>query len=169
MNASLATIEATERLAVRDSALMAALHDWHGHKGLLFREDRDKSFDQWLRDLVIYFAGQFREVDPAPERIVKALEINAVGDKLASYWARHMAKEHGCKADTNCYMEEGVVFANVWLNGESAAFTKAYAEEVADSFRKAGYTAEVWVDEEDDTEVTVNAQIDFDIAWKKLV
>jgi hypothetical protein len=56
----------------------------------------------------------------------------------------------------------------VWLRGENAAFVESYAKEVADGFRKAGYSAEIWVDEEDDKEATVNAQIGFAL-FNKLV
>jgi hypothetical protein len=154
-------------MALRDASLKGALRDWHASKGCLPDGDRHKKFDEWLRDLIRYIADQFKEVDPEPVRIVKALEVNAIGDKMALYLASHMARERGMATDTNCYMEEGVVFSNVWLKGDNPGMVKTYAVDVANRFRSAGYSAEIWVDEEDDHEVTINAQIDFDLYMGK--
>ena len=160
MNASIATIEAAEKMVARNTALQAALRDWHRHKGQLNAADRDKPFDKWLRDLLFYLSDQVKEVDPAPDKLVAALKINAIGEDLALLWAYEMS-QNGLQTDINCYVEEGVVFSNLWLCDSEKVAVKMYAEEVAGKFREAGYSAEVWVDEEDEREVTVNAQIDF--------
>lgn len=167
MNASMVTIQAAEMLALQDTSLQAALHDWHNHKGRLEAEDRDKPFDRWLRDLLISLSDHMKETDPEPSRIVKALEINAVGDKLALYWAAQMARGHGLQTDTNCYVEDGMVYSSVWLKGDEPAWVKIHAEEVAGEFQKAGYATDICVDEEDDREVTINASIDFALYIKE--
>lgn len=167
MNASLATIKAAEELASQDTSLQATLRDWHSHKGRLSAEDQDKPFDVWLRDTLIYLSNHLKEVDPSPNRIVKVLEIHAVGDKLALYWAAQMARGHGLQTDTNCYVEEGIVHSSVWLKGDEPQWVKIHAEEVAGEFQKAGYATDICVDEEDDREVTVNASIDFALYIKE--
>ena len=161
MSCSQATIDAAIAMAQRDPALMGVLRNWHMREGRLCRETADKAFDQWLHGLLDYLSDQLGAVEPTPANLVQALEVNAVGDKLALYLASQMQREHGLFTDTNCYVEEGVIFASVWLCGELAAFVSGYAEEVANCFRQAGYAAEIWIDEEDDKKVTVNAQIDF--------
>lgn len=166
MMASKSTIRLATKLALSDVALSGALHDWHAHKGRLAAADQRKSFEQWLLEQIQYTDLGVQDIDPCPEVLVKALEICAIGDKLALYLAADAQREHGVDTDTNCYVEEGVVFSNVWLRADNAAWAKIYAEEIADKFNKAGYSAEVWVDEEDDRECTVNAQIDFALYYK---
>ena len=97
--------------------------------------------------------------------IAKALKVNAVGDELALFMA-NTAQADGFNTDVNSYVEENVVFSSVWVSGKTAAQNKMQAEEIAKMFNKAGYSAEVWVDDVDDTDVTVNAQIDFPIFLK---
>lgn len=166
MNCSMEVIDAAVIAVKNDLGLMGALLDWHSHKGRLCREEIDKPFDKWLRKQLDYTVRQLGHVDPTPQNIVKALEVEAIGDKLALYWASRMRREYGLSVDTDCYVKDGVVNTNIWLCGKRAVFVKSYAEEVAKGFQRVGYSAEIRVDEEDDREVTVNAVLDFSLYYK---
>lgn len=157
------TVRAAIQLARADQALDAALHDWWRHQGMLPTALRGKPFGVWLIDLLnelsttidgVYHGGQ------TAANIVDVLRIHAVGDPLALRLAA-AAEQDGFGTDTNCYVEDGCVDANVYLSSADPEKAKDRAEKIRDAFTAAGYSAEVWVDEEDDHAVTVNAQLDF--------
>ena len=100
------------------------------------------------------------------EEIVKVLRINAVGDVNALREAR-LAKRAGLDTDTNCYVEDGVVNANVYVEGTDLEKVSRRAKLIKDRFVKMGYSAEVWIDEEENRCQTVNALIDLPIYLRK--
>lgn len=159
MNVPMKMIDDAFGFVTHDAALMTALYDWHV---------RDKGipgsicipFDGWIREKLDYMARCFAH--PNACSMAKALRIGACGDALAVLESIN-AKEHGFKSDVNCYVEEDVLNSSVWINGSDANATIDRAEDVAKRFRKAGYCAEVHVDEADAKSVTVDAQIDFKI------
>lgn len=159
MNVSLETIDDAFDFVTHDAALMTALYDWYvrdkgipGSSGI--------PFDGWIREKLDQMARCFEQ--PKACSLAKALRIGACGDALAVLESID-AKAHGFKSDVNCYVEEDVLNSSVWLKGFDAKATIDRAEDVAKRFRKAGYCAEVHVDETDAKSVTVDAQIDFNI------
>ena len=165
MNTSLKMVKAARATAMRSKPLRSALEDWYKKKGCCpFPEET--SFIRWVERLADYVAGHFHDEGLVTEKnIVEGLKVQAIGDKLALRLAKKAARA-GYETDTNCYIEEGVVFANVWIASDSFEKSEKRADGIAAEFRKAGYSAELWVDEEDDRACTVNAQIDFKLYVK---
>lgn len=157
------TIRAAIKRVRQDPALDTALHDWWRHQGTLPTALRGKPFGVWLIDLLNDLSKTIDDVfhsEQTAENIVDVLRIHAIGDPLALRLAAE-AEQDGFGIDTNCCVEDGFVDANVYLHHEDPEKTKARASQVCAAFTEAGYSAEVWVDEEDDHDVTVNAQMDF--------
>lgn len=157
------TIRAALKRARQDPALDKALHDWWQHKGKLPTAWRGKPFGVWLIDLLNELSTTIDEVfhgEQTAANIVDVLRIHAVGDPLAIQMAEEAEKD-GFGTDTDCYVEDGCVYANVYLHHEDPEKAKARAAQVRDTFTAAGYSAVVWVDEMDEHDVTVDTQIDF--------
>lgn len=157
------TIRAAIKLARADKALDNALNDWWHHQGEMPTAWRGKPFGVWLIDLLNELSTTIDEVfhgEQTAANIVDVLRIHAIGDPLAIRMSAE-AEQDGFGTDTNCYVEDGCVDANVYLHHEDPEKAKARAKQVRDAFTAAGYSAEVWVDETDDHDVTVNALLDF--------
>lgn len=157
------TIRAALKRARQDPALDTALHDWWRHQGTLPTALRGKPFGVWLIDLLNELSTTIDSVfhgEQTAENIVDVLRIHAIGDPLALRLAAE-AEPEGFITDTNSYVEDGCVDANVYLHHADPKKAKARAEQVCAAFTAAGYSAEVWVDEVDANDVTVNAQLDF--------
>ena len=166
MNISIEDAQAARATAMRSKPLRKALNDWYEKKGCCpFPEET--SFLRWVERLADYVAGQFHDEGLVTvPNIVEGLRVQAIGDRLAIRLAKSAARA-GYETDINCYIEDGVVFANVWIASDSFEKSEKRADKIAAEFRKAGYSAELWVDEEDDRACTVNAQIDFKLYVKK--
>lgn len=166
MNISKDMAVEARKLALKDKVLRLALEDWFSKKGSC-PDPEIADFNEWLEKQCNDISKNICWADAflTPEQIVVALKVNAVGDELALYLADRVSV-CGYTADTNCYVEEGIVYVNVWIQGTAPIFVKEEAEKIAAVFRKEGYAAELWVDEEDDREVTVNAQLDFPLYFK---
>lgn len=157
------TISAAIKLARQDTSLYTALHDWWRHHGTLPTALSGKPFGVWLIDLLNELSTTIDGVfhgEQTAENIVDVLRIHAIGDPLAIRLAAE-SEQDGFGTDTNCYVEDGCVDANVYLHHDDPEKAKARATQVCTAFTAAGYSAEVWVNEEDDHDVTVNAQLDF--------
>jgi len=159
------TVEYARKLALCDEVLNREIRWWHRRQGCLPLGDRGKTFIKWLDWTIEYLSDQIdrwydvpKELPPA-EDIVCALRVNAEGDFLALY--QEKKANSCCMTDVNCYVEEGVVYSNLWLRSKYADLTNDTAREIAEQFRKVGYSAEVIVEEEDNREASVCAQIDF--------
>lgn len=163
---SLRTISGVKKLVRSDKELLVELRSWYFHdrRGWLRDDCRTRSFDEWLSGLVEHMSRQLCASisDRKPSEIVNALRINAVGDVNALREAR-LAKRAGFNTDTNCYIEDGVVNANVFVEGADFEKVSRRAKLIKDRFVKMGYSAEVWIDEEENSCQTVNAQIDLAI------
>ena len=166
MNISKDMAVKARKLALKDKVLRLALEDWFSKKGSC-PDPEITDFNEWVEKQCNYIAKNIGSADafPTPKQIVVALKVNAVGDELALYLEKEIAKK-GFPSDINCYVEEGIVYASIWLKGGRFVSATKESAKVAAAFRKAGYAAEVWVDEEDDREVTVNAQLDFPLYFK---
>lgn len=159
------TVEYARKLALCDEVLNRNIRWWHRSQGSMPLGDRGKPFIEWLDWTIEYLSDQIdrwydvpKELPPA-EDIVCALRVNAEGDFLALY--QEKKAKSCCMTDVNCYVEEGVVYSNIWLRSDYADLTYDKAREIAEQFRKVGYSAEVIVEDEDNREATVCAQIDF--------
>ena len=149
------TIDEVVDAIARSGELASVLKVWYRRN---FKLNPTVNYAAWERGLTIDLASNVPEA--TVENIVAAIRINAIGDRIACRLSRK-AELEGYDTDINCYVEEGIVYANVWVHGKTADGNKAKADEIAAEFRKEGYAAEVWVDELDSKDVTVNAQIDF--------
>lgn len=152
-------------LALSDRGLRSALRQWHERQGSLPTDWQGKSFHDWLDSLICHVATQIwttcdaTHTFPNENEVLCALRIQAIGDQFALDEAKAAIKSF--ETDVNCYVEEGVVFSSIWLKGADEKEVEAEAERIAHKMNAAGYSAEVWVDEEDAREATVNAQMDF--------
>jgi len=167
MNAPQNVIEHALWLVACDAALMTMLHEWYV-RDLGIPGTGRLPFNGWIRERLDYMAGNLGSLNVSAEDMSDALRINATGDVVAVAESID-AKEHGFKSDVNCYVEEGVVFSSLWLKGFDVKATVDRAEDAEKRFRSVGYSAEVYVDENDSHEVTVNAQIDFGLYKKNLM
>lgn len=159
------TVEYARKLALCDEVLNRNIRWWHRRQGSMPLADRGKPFIEWLDLMIEHLSYQIdrwydipKEIPPA-EDLVCALRVNAEGDFLALY--QEKKAKSCCMTDVNCYVEEGVVYSNIWLRSDYADLTYDKAREIAEQFRKVGYSAEVIVEDEDNREATVCAQIDF--------
>lgn len=146
-------------LVRRTRKLKTALQQWH-------KSDREKgfgepNFETWLRSRLAEIGADIEGCKISPYSLVKAIEVNALGDPLALKYAAGLEKKK-VQSDTNCYVEEGKVYSHVWIKHMVVDYANELAEEIAAKFREKGYSAELWHDKEDSSEVTVCASIDFD-------
>lgn len=148
--------DAVEAIVRGDGELMAALRGWwsdnaKGHSRYA------EPFDDWLDSIIVYIEGQIGGEAASPADVAKALKIQAMGDKVAVAAAK-VAERDGFEHDINCYVEEGVVYANVWIRGDDAEKVLQEAEGIAVGFRCNGYAVELWKEDLKDGECTVNAE-----------
>lgn len=154
------TIAWTAGLVRRTRKLKTALKAWH-------RSDRAKgfgnpNFEDWLRIRIEDMEKGIHDDNLlSPANLVKALEVNAIGDPIAVKCAANMEKKN-IQSDINCYVEEGMVYSSVWIKHMVIDYVKELAEKCAAKFREKGYAVDVCVNEEDASEITVNGTIDFD-------
>lgn len=164
MNTSLKMVKAARAKAMMSAPLRNGLKEWFKKKGAC-PDPEVKDFVEWVERRLDYLAGHMGECRITVDSLVTALKVQAVGDVNALALAEE-AKREGWKTDTNCYLEEGVVWASVWLSGKDAKATEKRADAMAAKFRDLGYATDVWIDEEDDKDVTVNACLDFPLYVK---
>ena len=157
-------VKAARAKAMMSAPLRNGLKEWFKKKGAC-PDPEVKDFVEWVERRLDYLAGHMGECRITVDSLVTALKVQAVGDVNALALAEE-AKREGWETDTNCYVEEGVVWASVWLSGKDAKATEKRADAMAAKFRDLGYATDVWVDEEDDKDVTVNACLDFPLYVK---
>ena len=163
MNVPLQTIDHALWLVACDPAFLTMLYEWYVHD-LGIPGSKRLPFDGWIREKLDVMAGCLHS--EKAEDMAAALRINATGDVIAVVESID-AKAHGFNSDVNCYVEEGVVFSNVWFKHFYPDTSLKRAERTAEKFRKAGYCADIHIDEEDSRSITVNAQIDFKLYKEK--
>jgi len=165
MTTTFANMRAVKARAMKSSTIRKELKDWFVRDQCLPNSERD--FGKWLNSLIDGVArGIHEECLISVDNLLEGLKVQVVGDSLALHHAEKAARE-GYETDTNCYIEEGVVYASVYLSGEDAEATRKRAEQMAEDFRKSGYAAEAIVDDEEERDYFVNAQIDFNLYVKK--
>lgn len=139
------TIKAAKKMALKDKTLAIALKEW-------FRlESNSKAFSEWMDKRSAEAAEQIewgRRKPVTAEDIVRALRVNAEGDSLTLFLASAIAKD-GYNTDVNCYVEEGVVYVNLWIGGKAGFQNKERAEHVVKLYRKRGFAADIFLDDED--------------------
>lgn len=167
MNAPQNVIEHALWLVACDAALMTMLHEWYV-RDLGIPGAGRLPFNGWIRERLDCMAGSLGLLNVSAEDMSDALRIYATGDVLAVAESID-AKEHGFKSNANCYVEEGVVFSSVWLRGVYVNATIDRAEDAKKRFMSVGYSAEVYVHENNSPEATVNAHIDFGLYKKNLM
>ena len=157
------TLIEAKRLVMADSALQSSLREWHMHKGTFSSVASDYCFDDW----VYWMLGEMSDrvgvnypEFPTPDALAAALRIHAAGDFVVVK-AAEIAEQAGFMIDVDCHVNDGIVFSSIWMKGRDAESTKKHADDLADKLERLGYSAEVLVDDEDDHEVFVNAQLDF--------
>lgn len=159
------SIDHVRKLALIDEVLNRALREWHSKQGSLPLDWQGKPFIEWVDCLIGHVAKQIATwcdaTRPLPDDndILCALRVNAIGDVFALYEEKTARKSF--QTDINCYVEEGIVYSSIWLKGVDSNAVSEEADRIAGRMNSAGYSAETWIDEEDEHEVTVNAQIDF--------
>lgn len=160
------TVERVVELTREDPAFDSALHDWYDRKIYLSSKVADKSYDDWLRTIIVELSGNLgivmRPFNPDPSGIALALRVNAIGDGLALDESKR-AEDDGFESDSNCYVEDGVVNSNVWIRIADPDKTLARAKDICASFSDSGYSAEIVPDPGDARGATVMATIDFPI------
>ena len=160
VNTSKKMVRDARAKALKSAPLRKELKDWFDRKGSCPNPEIT-DFKEWVENLADSLAGAIHEDKHVTvENLVTALKVEAIGDVNAIRFSNRAAKE-GWQTDINCYLEEGVVHADVWLHGNDPKATEKKADAIAAEFRKLGYAAEVWVDEEDEHDVIVNACLDF--------
>lgn len=158
------TLRKALNLVFTSKLLTDSLADWWRHKGKLPPNEADMGFCDWVCNKIDKISDCIgaRAEDPPVNEIVEALRVNAIGDPMALNTI-DPSKEEGFKTDTNCYVEDCIVYSSVWLTGLGADEVYDRAKAIAKEFEAQGYATDIYVDEEDDTEVTVNASIDFPV------
>lgn len=160
VNTSKKMVRDARAKALKSAPLRKELKDWFGRKGNCPNPEIT-DFKEWVENLADSLAGAIHEdKNVTVENLVTALKVEAIGDVNAIRFSNKAAKE-GWQTDINCYLEEGVVHADVWLHGNAPKATEKKADAIAAKFRKLGYAASVWIDEEDEHDVIVNACLDF--------
>ena len=164
MNTNMKTIKAARARAMMSAPLREALKNWFKKKGAC-PDPEVKDFVEWVERRLDYLAGHMGKCRITVDSLVTALKVQAIGDANALA-LEEKANRDGWLTDVNCYLEEGVVWASVWLSGKEPKETEKRADGIAAEFRKLGYTTDIWVDEEDEGDITVNAAIDFKLYLK---
>lgn len=163
-----ATLTNAKKLAIEDDELLDSLCEWHERRGDALLQAQDRRFSDWLTCMLLDMSdriGVCYPEFPSAGQIVEALRVNAIGDFVAVK-ASEIEERAGMESDINCYVEDGIVFSRIWIKGADSASTRERAESLAAKLNGLGYSAEVYVDEEDDCEATVNAQLDFPLYLK---
>ena len=159
MNAKM--IKAAKAKVMRSKPLRESLKDWFNHKGSCPFNDTPL-FSYWVEKMLDMMMEEIRDERlVTAENLAAALRVQSMGDPLALKCAGMLEKKK-VQTDTNCYVEEGMVYASVWIKHMVVDYANELAEEVAGKFREKGYSVELWHDMEDSSEVTVNAVIDFE-------
>lgn len=155
------TMKEAKAKVMRSKPLRESLKDWFNHKGNCpFYDIPD--FGDWVERMLDFMEGMIHDDGLVTgDNLVAALRVQSMGDPIALKCVRQLEKKN-VQTDINCYVEEGMVYASVWVKHMVIDYVNELAEEVAGKFREKGYSVDVWTDEEDSSEVTVNAVIDFE-------
>ena len=149
-------LKAAKAKVMRSKPLRESLKDWFDHKGRCpFNEVKD--FGDWLDLMLDMMRGEIGNSRLATaDNLFAALRVQSMGDPLALKCAAALDKKH-IQNDIDCYVEEGKVYASVWLKHMVVDYVKELAEVVAAKFRDGGYSVDWFYNDEDSSEATVCA------------
>ena len=156
-------IEQAKKIIFANEDLKKSLEYMFEEKNKKLPEGWGSDFDNWLDFMVRDVAENIPE-PVTPERIFTAMQIQAIGEHFAIVAADTLIEKPNIhRVEINCYVADGVVNSSVRIEGESHEDVLNCSEWVKELFHKNGYDAELFEDEEEQNEITVNARIDFDI------
>lgn len=156
-----ANVKAAKAKVMRSKPLRESLKDWFNHKGNCPFNETPR-FGDWVCRMLDFMGDMIHDDGlVTADNLAAALRVQSIGDPLALKCAGMLEKKK-VQTDTNCYVEEGMVYASVWIKHMIVDYANELAEEVAGKFREKGYSVDVWHDMENSSEVTVNAVIDFE-------
>lgn len=161
-------IFAVRETALKDKELAKYLKRWYRHDRALPTAMRDIDFPEWAFRLVRDIAWNLEGVEGNTmiESMVSALKVQCgIVPSVKAVMERDKKSFELDESDLNSYVEEGFVNASVWYKGKAAY---AAAESTKDFFEANGWAVDIWTDEEDKTEVTVNARMDFPLYLKSI-
>lgn len=144
---------------MRSKPLRESLKDWFNHKGSCPFNDTPL-FSDWVDKMLEMMREEIgnSRLETA-ENLFEALKVQSMGDPLALKCARQLEKKK-VQTDTDCYVEEGKVYASVWIKHMVVDYVNELADKVRSKFRDKGYLASICIEDEDSSEATVCAVID---------
>ena len=153
------TMKEAKAKVMRSKPLRESLKDWFNHKGNCPFNDTPL-FSTWVDKMLEMIRGEIGNDRLATaDNLAAALRVQSMGDPIALKCARQLEKKN-VQTDIDCYVEEGKVYASVWIKHIVVDYVTEMADEILWKFRNAGYLASINMDEEDSSEVTVCAVID---------
>lgn len=153
------TMKEAKAKVMKSKPLRESLKDWFNHKGKCPFNDTPL-FSKWVDKMLEMMKGEIgNDRLVTADNLAAALRVQSMGDPIALKCARRLEKKN-VQTDIDCYVEEGMVYASVWIKHIVVDYVTATADEILQKFRNAGYLASINMDEEDSSEVTVCAVMD---------
>lgn len=154
-----AAMKAAKAKVMRSKPLRESLKDWFNHKGSCPFNDTPL-FSDWVDKMLDMMRGEIGNDRLATaDNLAAALRVQSIGDPLALKCASQLEKNN-VQTDTDCYVEDGKVYASVWIKNMVVDYVNELADKVRSTFRNKGYLASICIDDEDPSEVTVCAVMD---------
>ena len=154
-----AAMKAAKVKVMRSKPLRESLKDWFNHKGNCPFNDTPL-FSDWVDKMLDMMRGEIGHNRLATaDNLFAALKVQSMGDPLALKCAGMLEKKK-VQNDIDCYVEEGKVYAFVWIKHMVVDYVNELADKVRSKFRDNGYLAYIYIDDEDSSEATVCAEID---------
>ena len=153
------TMKEAKAKVMKSKPLRESLKDWFDHKGKCPFNDTPL-FSKWVDKMLEMMRGEIgNDSLVTADNLAAALRVQSMGDPIALKCARQLEKKN-VQTDIDCYVEDGMVYASVWIKHMVISYVNELAEECVAKFRNAGYLASFYIDEEDSSEVTVCAVMD---------
>ena len=159
VNTSKKIVSDAKAKVMRSKTLRESLKDWFNHKGKCPFNEVER-FGDWvdlMLDMMRVEIGNSR-LETA-ENLFEALKVQSMGDPIALKCVRYLNKKK-VQNDIDCYVEEGKVYASVWIKHKVVDYVNELADKVHGMFRDKGYLTSIWIDDEDSSEATVCAVMD---------
>ena len=154
-----AAMKAAKAKVMKSKPHRESLKDWFNHKGKCPFNDTPL-FSKWVDKMLEMMRGEIgNDSLVTADNLAAALRVQAMGDPIALECARDLDKKK-VQNDIDCYVEEGMVYASVWIKHMVVDYVNELADKVRSRFRNKGYLASFYIDNEDSSEVTVCAVMD---------
>lgn len=151
--------KAAKAKVMRSKPLRESLKDWFNHKGSCPFNDTPL-FSDWVDKMLEMMREEIGNIRlETAENLFEALKVQSMGDPIALKCVRYLNKKK-VQNDIDCYVEEGKVYASVWIKHKVVDYVNELADKVRGMFRNKGYLASICIDDEDSSETTVCAVID---------